>query len=83
MVDEQEIKQLLDEINDLKKSVKEDLNLLEEKTERLESLVVKSNKTELNKENNDKKESEKTKNTSIDEKTRRDIMSSLLEKYSN
>ena len=49
MVDEQEIKQLLDEINDLKKSVKEDLNLLEEKTERLESLVVKSNKTELNK----------------------------------
>ncbi len=83
MVDEQEIKQLLDEINDLKKSVKEDLSLLEEKTERLESLVVKSNKTELNKENSNKKESEKTKNTSIDEKTRRDIMSSLLEKYSN
>ena len=80
MVDEQEIKQLLDEINDLKKSVKEDLSLLEEK---LESLVVKSNKTELNKENNSKKESEKIKNTSIDEKTRRDIMSSLLEKYSN
>ena len=83
MVDEQEIKQLWDEINDLKKSVKEDLSLLEEKTERLESLVVKSNKTELNKENNNKKESEKIKNTSIDEKTRRDIMSSLLEKYSN
>lgn len=79
MIDEQEINQLINEINDLKKSIKENLSLLEEKTDKLESLVVKSNKTDLNKEN----KSEKIKNTSIDEKQRRDIMNSLLEKYSN
>ena len=91
MATEREVAELIDEINELKVSVKEKLKLLEEKTNKLESLVANSNDTakeSITKEATKQEEKSENDNllinkTEIDEKTRRDIMSSLLEKYSN